>query len=717
MRASLLPFVASVFGLLFVCNSAGAVPAGNVKSMLAKLGATPSADQIKSVGAAAVSAATSVPYAAVLNAASFGMTCAQNGSLGSDGNTVDTDGLLAAVASAQTYVYGAEIVLPPGLCIINRTIAIPVTASMRFHGSGIGTTTLLFYTPPTASTPTGNGLQFTVANGANLTVDDFTINRGFNSNNGTTFIGTAITIAAPGNHAGNVITSNLDIYPAFPNGQTDSWNIGLQETNISGPVISNVTITMPTWSYMPDPSQYMCSDGGTSFACAIHALPSPANPTATPSNLAYGQVATGVALGGSGPGVFQIDSVIEGLTVTGGMTGLDLQQFQGAYVTDSKFASIVYGIRADSPNTVSELLSVENSLFTVVTAGVYTNGIGAVQVTGNYIQPTNVTTTNLPSWTGIWSRNDNDVTITGNNVIGSGNAVAPEYGIYMSADSPNGYPVAITGNSIFALSSTGSVCLGNNANISDVTASGNTLTLCANYLADANGRNGYGNNSFQTPDILDDGHDNVQFTKGVTIGSFANPGSLTLYSGSQTSFTLGSNGQIATLGTFTTQQNVVANGSVSGNALVTSGPVIMTGSHSHNAASQVVGNFYFPNGTNPSTVLLVQQNGTPAPAPFPAVAPGLTTISGELTCTGNNNIISWHYNGHYLSDGKVVVLRSFSAVPEADPDSAAFQAKLTGNYTVTPKGNPNTPGLEIVFGPAVSTVFDCSAMLDEMVTD
>jgi hypothetical protein len=674
--------------------------------------APPAASELKAAVSSSVAATLATPAGGVLSGNNYGMTCTNNATVQADGNTVDTDGIIAVVAAAAAAPYGTEIDLPAGLCVFNKTITIPVTASLRFKGAGMGVTTLQFWTPNGVSTPVGSGLIFNITNNSSLTLDDFTINRRLGSNLGTTYVGTAISIAASATNpqAGNVTTTNLAIYPALANGQTDSWNIGLQETNIPGPVISNVTITLPGWGNIPNPSAYQCSTGSSTVPCAIHALPSPANPVATPANLAYGKVATGVALGGSGPGNYQIDSVISALTVSGGLVGLDLTQFQGAYVTDSKFASTVYGIRADTVGTTSELLSVQNSLFMTTVAGVYTNGVGGMQLTGNYIQHTDTQMSNLPSWSAVWANNDNNDTVTGNNIIGGGGgAVVPEYGIWHSSGGPNAFPVTISGNTLYSLSSTGSVCMGNTQTMQTINATGNSLYGCATYLADQNGNNAYSNNTLLTPSQVGSTTNGNSFANSVTIGALGNSGTLSVGNNGVSMFNV-ANGNVSANGTITAGSNISAGGGVSARSLTSTSTITMQPSTSHYGSQQVVGNFYFPNGTNPSTIALSSPNGG-----FPSLTAGLATMFGELTCSGNNTIISWHFVGHYTINGTRLVPGAFSATPEADSDSQAAVKVLVGTSTITPIPNPYTIGLEVSFGPGVIQTQNCTAMLSYMV--
>ncbi len=639
------------------------------------------------------------------------MTCDNDQTIESDGNTPDTDGLLAALAEAATFSFGVEIVLPAGVCDLNKQIDIPTTQSMRFTGAGIGVTTLQFITP-SGATPPANGLAFAPSNGASLTVDHFTIVKKAGTNLGTSFLGTALSIeastASPA--VGDVTVSGVDIFPAGAGSQTDGWNIGLLERNLSDPVISNVTISMPGWAAIPDPSGYLCTAGPASAPCAIHALQSPSNPVNTPSNLAFGNE-VGVALQGVGAHNFQIDTVINGLTVSGGLVGLDAQQFQGVYVNGSKFTADVYGVRADTPGTVSELLAVSDSEFTNTVGGIYANGIGGSQLTGNYLIPTDGGTTNLPGWTAVWVRNGETTTISSNNIVGSGTAVVPEYGIYVSADIPNGYPVAISGNTIYSLSSPASVCMGNNGNQVSINASGNSLFSCAAYIADANGGNGYADNTLQYPDIYEDGSRNIQVPKGLTIGTANDPGSLRLENDGVTTLYAASNGTIYSLGMINSQGAITSNGAVTGSSLTTGGPLNFQGNSAHTASQEIVGNFYYPYGGGSNTITLNPPSGN-----FPSVQAGIATIFGELTCTGGGTI-SWHVVGHYsASNGKLTPM-AFSATPENDADSQAFIANHQMDTTVTPVANPNALGLQVVFGTVINQVVDCTASLTEMVAN
>ena len=678
----------------------------------ASAAASANASDVEQAASAGVSSALSSSYSAVLNAGDYGMTCTGSTTTGSDGNTTDTDALIATIAAAAPLSQGAEIMLPTGLCELNEEIDIPVTAPMRFTGAGIGLTKLEFLTPSGASTAVGNGLVFTLSNMANLTIDDFTVSRHLGSDLGKNFIGTAISVnASKSTQAGNVLVDNLSIYGAAAGAQTDSWNTGLLETNIVDPVINDVTVSMPGWGYIPDPGGYVCQIGGGGLPCAPHNLPSPANPVSTPSNLGFG-AATGVALLGSGYGNFSIDSVIEGLTVNGGLVGLDLATFQGAYVVDSNFTNGVYGIRADTLGTVSELLSVANSQFTSTTAGIYTNGVGGMQITGNYIQPAYAAFGNLPDWAGIWDRNDNNVTVSDNNIVGSASAAAPEYGIWTSSDGYNGFPVSITGNTIYNLSAPGSVCLGNNVNVTSINATGNNLYACAVYLQDQQGGNAYGSNSFQTPDILDDGHDDVTFPNALQIGTFHSPGSLTIDNFNVQTFAVDTSGNVTANGNLTSKGSITG-ATLNGSSLVTSGSLVFSGSTGHNLAQQVVGNFYFPGPSNPLTISLNPPSGG-----FPAPTSGLATMFGELTCGSNNGYIaSWRIEGQYLVSNGTPTLSAFKATIEGDADSQKLAAAMGGNFTVAPQANPNALGLQMTFGTAVVNTWDCTSALSEMVVN
>ena len=417
-----------------------------------------------------------------------------------------------------------------------------------------------------------------------------------------------------------------------------------------------------------------------------------------------------MALGGSGPGNYQVDSVISALTVSGGLVGLDLAQFQGAYVTDSKFASEVYGIRADSVGTTSELLSVQDSLFTTTVGGVYTNGIGGMQLTGNYFQHVDTTMSNLPSYAAVWANNDNNDTVTGNNIIGGGNGAAvAEYGIWHSSGGANAFPVTISGNTLYSMSSTGSVCLGNTATMQTITATGNSLYGCATYLSDLNGNNAYSNNTYLTPSQTGSANDANTFPNSVTIGSLGNAGSLSVGNNGVSMFNV-ANGNVSANGTITAGSSITASGAISGRSVTSASTISMVPSTSHYGAQHVVGNFYFPNGSNAATIALSDPNGS-----FPTLTAGLATMFGELTCSGGAGVVTWHIVGHYTSTGTRLVPGAFSATPEADADSQAAIKVLTGTNTITPIANPYTIGLEVSFGAGVIQTVDCTAMLSYMV--
>jgi hypothetical protein len=262
--------------------------------------------QASAIARTATSTAVSAPYALIIDGAAEGMTCNGDTSIQADGNTADTDGLIAMVSELNALPGGGEISLPIGQCEINREIDIPVSANQRFSGAGIGVTTLEFFTPPSAASPVQNGLVFSVTRSANVTVDDLTVSRRAGANRGLSFIGTSVSIIANSNSsAGNATVANLKITGPSTTAQSDGWNNGLLEINIPAPVINNVTVDLPSWSNIPNPGRYLCMTGPVPTSCAIHMLPSPTNVVTTPSNLGFG-VGAGVALGGNGNGAFQV---------------------------------------------------------------------------------------------------------------------------------------------------------------------------------------------------------------------------------------------------------------------------------------------------------------------------------------------------------------------------------------------------------------------------
>jgi hypothetical protein len=333
-----------------------------------------------------------------------------------------------------------------------------------------------------------------------------------------------------------------------------------------------------------------------------------------------------------------------------------------------------------------------------------------MQLTGNYFQHTDTQMSNLPSWTAVWANNDNNDTVTGNNIIGGGSgAVVPEYGIWHSAGGPNAFPVTISGNTLYSLSSSGSVCMGNTKTMQTINATGNSLYGCATYLADGNGGNAYSNNTFLTPSQIGSASNGNAFANSVTIGAGGNTGTLSVGNNNVSMFNV-ANGNVSANGTITAGSNISAGGGVSARRLTSASTITMQPSTSHYGGQQVVGNSYVPNGTNPSTIVLTSPNGD-----FPTMTSGVATMFGDLTCSGNNTVITYRIVGHYSSTGTKFVPGAFSATPEADSESQAAMKVLTGTTIITPIANPSTIGLKVSFGPGILQTEDCTSALSYMV--
>ena len=351
------------------------------------------------------------------------------------------------------------------------------------------------------------------------------------------------------------------------------------------------------------------------------------------------------------------------------MTGLDLKQFQGAYVADTTVSGSAYGIRADTIGTTSELLAVSASSFTTAVNGIYSNGVGGVEIEGNQFTASSSSTSNLPVWTAIWSANDNNITVQGNNITGSAQSVAPEFGVYETSGGPNGFPVAINGNTLQGLSSAGSVCLGNDRNTHTVTASGNTLVGCATNTADSTAGNAYADNTLGSPDQITDAVGDTQFPQGVQIGTFADPGSLSVLSNGAQAFATDSSGNVTVEKNVTMGGALLASGPLSGSPVVSEGGFTLAGNQAHFSSEEVVGGTI---GASGGIVVLVPSGSQP-----PLPTGGFATLNGEVTCTDlGSNTASWQVIGHYTGSGASLVVKAFLATPEGDVDSASFVKKL-----------------------------------------
>ena len=676
----------------------------------------------------------SASYSSILYGADYGMQC--------DGIDDATAGLNAVLAAAQTssslanaQASGVQVVLPGGVCLISGAITVAVTKSMEVTGIGVGATHLE-WTAPT------NGLMFTVSNNASLTINGMTISKrpGVNPS-GSTFLGQALSIAAGGpevttyntylprhQNVGAITVSNISIYPGNPNGQTDSWAVGVDLTDLAGPTISNVSVNMPGWGTLPNPN---------GLATPISGLPSPASPGppnsgmptrtsgtagsgSTASNLGIG-VADGVLLQGTDPtssdpnaGDYSVDAVISDLSTSGGLVGLDFYRFQGAYISSFKSVADVIGIRADTPNNVSELISVSGSQFNDTVDGIYLNGVAGSSLTGDYFLHADGGVQGLPAWAAIWVRDGTNNSLSGNNINGDGSgSIAPEYGVYLTDDAQDGtggFPDTVSGNEIAQVNG---ICIGNDKYVTAISVTGNSLRGCATYTSDGAANipyytddNSYVNNISNTPDISETS-DGLSIPQAVTVGSFATVGSLKILSDNVQTFLLDSSGNLSVAGNFTMGGNLTMGGSLVAYGIVQTnsmyaGNLFVLGNNHHSIYEEAAGGFITGTGVLPLT---------DAAGGFPGLSYGMAAVNGELFCAAGGFRISWRIHGHWVPSNGTAAATVFQATPETDGDTSFALSHLT----VTPQPIANPPGVQVAVGGSFAQTLDCTADLREMV--
>ena len=666
-------------------------------------------------------------YNSTMYGSDYGMKC--------DGIDDDTAGLNAVLVAAQAntgaanaLASGVKVILPAGLCIISSPIVISVTKSMAFSGLGIGTTHLQWV----AAT---NGLSFIVSNLASLTVDDMTISKKVGTNpTGQTFFGEALSIAAGGpdvtsygtpwpysGNVGPVTVANLTVYPGNRNGETDSWAVGVHLTDLSGPTLSNVNVNMPAYtlpvSAMPSPTALGPFNNGANVPTS-----GTTGAASAAAELGLG-VADAVLIQGTDPSStdpntagYGIDAVISNLTTTGGLVGLDLYRFQWVYVSGMKSVDDDIGIRADTPDNTTELLSVINSMFTTRVEGVFANGVAGVNVSSSYFIHSESTSPAMPTYTAIWLRNSTSATVTGNDINGDGNnSLSQEYGIFFNNDADDGaggFPNTVSSNVLFALNA---VCIGNDQHVTALDVTGNSLRGCKTNFADGAAipyhldDNSYvGNIAGNHPDMVENSS-GLELPEALTVGSFADVGSIKVLSDNLQTFLLDGSGNLSIAGSFstagpiTTNAGLSATGSIASGGSVSAAGPFSTGNANHMAVEEVVGGF----GWGGQTFAL-----TPSTGSLPTLNNVDVMVSGELYCVNNSFRISWRVLGHWLAAAPTSTLQQFIAIPEPDPDTTSALATL--GSIITPQANPTSVGVQVSIRSGYGATFDCTADLHEL---
>ena len=302
-------------------------------------------------GPGAVRTVTSVDGgAATLSGRGFAGSRSGNGDafFGSD----DTEALQRAVDLVDPNGRAVVVTLPPGRCLISRTIKVIDTNGFRLEGAGIGLTTLL-------ATSAASVLAVIEAadrrepdqDGAALVLSGFSIVKLPGANGGARFSGTAVYVgnanAPPGlPTTGHTVLTSIAVHQSDAG---DGWRTGFEGENLANASWSDLQVANaagePAAGDIPMPA-----------ATAQDAPPTWARSTA-PGN------GTSFYWHGS-HGAYAIDSTFVGLTSVGGQSAFDFRDAQGVHIIAAHFIGSSFGIRelASEPGVGDELFSLHDSL-------------------------------------------------------------------------------------------------------------------------------------------------------------------------------------------------------------------------------------------------------------------------------------------------------------------------------------------------------------------
>ncbi len=671
-------------------------------SLLGQANGPAQLDSAGSLSANTVAAATSSVrrtlaqhFSDTINGADFGMAC--------NGSTDDTAALKAAVAASIARPHGAELILPAGQCEIGGEIDVTTSTSLRFDGRGLGTSHLEF---------TGNtdGLVFTLSNGANLTVDDFTISKRSGTNpSGTVFAHRALVVQAAlvnngqASHtqAGQVILTRLDVYGASPGGQTDGWAVGIGVIDINFPDIIDNVVSQP---------------GGPISAALSSPLSLQPYPTAFAPGVASDYLLQGLlepaGFSNAGAQDYTLDGTVIGNAATGGIAALDLDGTQGGYIAANRFFANSYGIRSDSKASTVENITVVANFIQDTVDDVYLNGMQGAEIGSNMFWEFN-SSTGMPLFVGVWLRNGSSNAVTGNSFeLNGGNNPPGENGIYFTSDQTAGgfanFPSTVTANNIFNVHGVG---IGNDATSSNLVVSSNSINLSnpsdsgvqdlSITASNPRGNNDYIGNLSPYPELKSDTNGSVFVRRSLTCGGPYDVCALSVVSNGTTTFATDASGNA------TVQSNLAVGGSVRAPRIAS--PFVTVGGVSGHQTVQA-DLWAYASGTVTMTIDGSVQNAANSLPGLPSMtSAGSLSISGRMVCAASVGIEAFKFVGLWVGSGNgVLSVKSFTAVEDDGQASPPSGWGMQGAVDTT-------NNLPLIQGTGLSATTDCTAQVAEII--
>ena len=632
-------------------------------------------------------------FSDALNGADYGMVC--------DGSTDDTVALRKTISMALARPSGVEIILPAGQCEIGGEIDIAASSSLRVEGYGIGTTHLEF-------TTNNDGLVFTLSNEANLTVDDMTISKRAGTNPpGIVFAHRALIAhaalvnngQASHTQAGQVIFARLNVYGASPIAQTDGWAVGIGVIDINFPDIVDNVVSQP---------------GGPITA----ALSSPSSLQSYPTAFAPGVASDFLLQGLPEPSGFQnagaqdytLDATMIGNAATGGIAALDLDGTQGGYIAANRFFANTYGIRSDSKATTVENITVVANFIQDWGDDIYLNGLQGAEIGSNMFWQFN-SASGDPTFVGVWLRNGSSNTVTGNSFELNGTSnPSGEDAIYFTSDATAGgfanFPSTVTGNNIFNVHGVG---IGNDATISGLTVTGNSLNLAVSTdpglqdlsmtSANSRGNNQYIVNGSPYPDLKSDTNGSIVVRRSLTCGGPYDQCLLTVLNNGATTFSTDASGN-------TTVQNMLTAGAMKTPTISSS--VVSVGGSGHQTIQEDL--WAYASGTVTLTTNGAVENASNSLPGVPNASSGGTlSVSGRMLCAGASGAEVFRFSGIWAANTSgVLSLYSFTS---SEDDGQTTPPSGWGMKGAVDTAN----NLPLIQATGLSTTSDCTAQAAEII--
>ena len=216
------------------------------------------------------------------------------------------------------------------------------------------------------------------------------------------------------------------------------------------------------------------------------------------------------------------------------------------------------------------------------------------------------------------------------------------------------------------------------------------------------------NNISNTPDISETSN-GLSVPEALTVGSFADVGSIKVLSDNVQTFLLDGSGNLSIAGNLTMGGDLRMGGSLVAYGIVQTNAVfaanlVVQGNAQHSIFAEASGGFITGTGVLPLT--------DPAGG-FPGLSSGSAAVNGELFCSAGGFRISWRINGHWVPTNGTATATVFQAIPETDGDTNFALSHLT----VTPQPIANPPGVQVMVGGTFAQTLDCTADLHEVITD